>query len=372
MRRNVASTARITIVSPCAADVRALFDDEKRVHSGFEKLNAHAEAGEARADDEDVNGNFGSVRVWRGGRGHAQAFLNQVWSDLPGVRYDRPDFQFDGDAGGVSALGKTRGVIAQNFVRANVNKKRRKSGEVGVKGRSEGVARIGVAEIVARGGSDVRPTEHGTAPSVRANGISGSGEVGPGRENCGACGERNGAGTKRKHEREHKAAAGGLSGNDNGLRSVASAQKRAVNGDGVIDGRRKLILGREAIIRGVHAEFLKCESGSNGAVRLRGTSEISATVQIEKHDAARLWPFQPFAGDSAQCGRRNPHAGRNSVAVGAKNFACDAIVTHTFQSALDTPLGDPHRKMRLEAGHWSLRSNLQALQDVRIAELQEN
>src|SRR6266581_7176475 len=85
MRRNVASTARITIVSPCAADVRALFDDEKRVHSGFEKLNAHAEAGEARADDEDVNGNFGSVRVWRGGRGHAQAILLSSALDFAGL-----------------------------------------------------------------------------------------------------------------------------------------------------------------------------------------------------------------------------------------------------------------------------------------------
>src|SRR5258708_11349091 len=85
MRRNVASTARITIVPPCAADVRALFDDEKRVHSRFAKFDGHANAGESRADDEDINCDFGSVRMRRGGFGHAQAILLSSVLDFAGV-----------------------------------------------------------------------------------------------------------------------------------------------------------------------------------------------------------------------------------------------------------------------------------------------
>src|SRR5713101_843474 len=127
-----------------------------------------------------------------------------------------------------------------------------------------------------------------------------------------------------------------------------------VNGDGIIDGGRKPIFRREAIVRRVHAKSLERKSGCNGPVRFRGTSEISATVQIEKNDAARLWSLHPFAGDAVQCGGRNAHACRNFVMVGAKNPTRDAVVTHAPQTAFDAPLGHPHRKMRLKAGHWLL------------------
>src|SRR6266849_1629305 len=43
------------IFPPGAADIVALFDDEKRFHAGFEKLDAHANAREASAHNEDVN-----------------------------------------------------------------------------------------------------------------------------------------------------------------------------------------------------------------------------------------------------------------------------------------------------------------------------
>src|SRR6266446_4089517 len=55
VRRNIASAAGITIVPPGAANVRTLFDDEKRVHTGFEKLDARAQAGEAGTHDQDVD-----------------------------------------------------------------------------------------------------------------------------------------------------------------------------------------------------------------------------------------------------------------------------------------------------------------------------
>src|SRR5260370_15854275 len=69
---NIAGAAGVTIVPPSAADVAALFDDEKRFHTGFEKLDAHAEAGETGANDEDVDS--GDGRVGRsGGFSHARA-----------------------------------------------------------------------------------------------------------------------------------------------------------------------------------------------------------------------------------------------------------------------------------------------------------
>ncbi len=61
MGRDVAGAAGITIVPPGAADVAALFDDEKGVHAGFEEFDAHAKAGKAGADDEDVDIRDGRV-----------------------------------------------------------------------------------------------------------------------------------------------------------------------------------------------------------------------------------------------------------------------------------------------------------------------
>src|SRR5437879_5091821 len=39
--------------------------------------------------------------------------------ELPGMRNNRPNFQFDGNACGAGALGEARGIIAQDFVRAD-------------------------------------------------------------------------------------------------------------------------------------------------------------------------------------------------------------------------------------------------------------
>src|SRR5260370_19979733 len=65
---NIAGAAGVTIVPPSAADVAALFDDDERFHTGFEKLDAHAEAGETGANDEDVDTgdpSFGISREFR-------------------------------------------------------------------------------------------------------------------------------------------------------------------------------------------------------------------------------------------------------------------------------------------------------------------
>ena len=60
------------------------------------------------------------------------ALRNQVRCNLPGVRDDRPDFQLNGDASDAGAFSETRGVIAENFVCANMNEQRRKPGEIGI------------------------------------------------------------------------------------------------------------------------------------------------------------------------------------------------------------------------------------------------
>src|SRR5260370_29714707 len=70
--RNIAGAAGVTIFPPGAADVRALFDDQKRIHAGFKKLDAHAETGKTGADDEDVDIDDGGVCRWRGGLRHAR------------------------------------------------------------------------------------------------------------------------------------------------------------------------------------------------------------------------------------------------------------------------------------------------------------
>ena len=65
-----------------------------------------------------------------------EGFRDQVRSQLPGMRDDRPDFQFDGNASSASAFGEASGVVAEDFVRADVNEKRRKAGEIGVAARA--------------------------------------------------------------------------------------------------------------------------------------------------------------------------------------------------------------------------------------------
>src|SRR5260370_23979388 len=108
------------------------------------------------------------------------SFGNPVRGELPGMRDNRPDFQLDGNASGASTFGEARGVIAQDFVRAHVNEKRRKAGEIGVERGGQRGAGIGVAEVVACGSRDVPPAKHGAAVGGGSNGGTGGGKIGPG------------------------------------------------------------------------------------------------------------------------------------------------------------------------------------------------
>ncbi len=72
-------------------------------------------------------------------------FGNLVGRELPRVRNDGPDFQFNADACGAGAFGEARGIIPQNLVGADVDEKRWKAGEIGVQRRRERIARVGVS-----------------------------------------------------------------------------------------------------------------------------------------------------------------------------------------------------------------------------------
>src|SRR5260370_24136163 len=96
-----------------------------------------------------------------------------MWGKLPGMRDNRPDFQFDENTRGAGALGEARGIVAQDFVRAYVNEKWREAGEVGIKRRRERIAWIGVAEIIASGFREVGSHEHGAAAGVCSHAIAG-------------------------------------------------------------------------------------------------------------------------------------------------------------------------------------------------------
>src|SRR5216684_154481 len=130
------------------------------------------------------------------------SFRNQVGDKLPGMGYDGPNFQVDGDAGGAGAFGEARGVIAEHFVRPYVDEKRRQASEISVERGREWIARIGVTEIVARRVGNACAVKHGAAVGVGSNGLAGGGKIGPWRKKRGGSGERNASVAQREHERE--------------------------------------------------------------------------------------------------------------------------------------------------------------------------
>jgi hypothetical protein len=109
-------------------------------------------------------------------------FGNQMGGELPSVRNNRPDSQFDWNAGSTGTFGEARGVIAEHFIRTYVDEKRRKAGEISVERRRERIAGISVAKIITRGESDARAIEHGAAVGVGSNGISSRSEIRPRRK----------------------------------------------------------------------------------------------------------------------------------------------------------------------------------------------
>src|SRR5256885_12465320 len=112
---------------------------------------------------------------------------------------------------------------------------------------------------------------------------TGSGEIGPGRKDGCGCRKRNACGPKSEHKREGKTTASGLPRNDDALRSVARAQKRTIDRDGVIHSGWKLIFGREPIVGSKYAKPLERKENSDGTMRLRRAGEVSSPVKIEEH-----------------------------------------------------------------------------------------
>src|SRR5215469_10935029 len=107
---------------------------------------------------------------------------NDVWSELPGVRDDWPDFDVDRDASSEGTLGEARGVVAEHFVATNVDQERGQTLEVRVEGRCQWVARVRLAEIVASGGANVRAVGHSAAARIRADGLASCRQIRPRRE----------------------------------------------------------------------------------------------------------------------------------------------------------------------------------------------
>jgi hypothetical protein len=211
------------------------------------------------------------------------------------------------------------------------------------------MARVGVAEIVARREGDTGAIEHGAAVGVGLNGIARRGQVGPRRKERCRSRERNAGFTKREQEREREAASSGFTRNHDVLGRIARAEKRALKGNGIFDGGGKAIFGREPIVRGKHVEAVERVERGDGTMSFRGAGEIAAAVQIEEHRVTRRRALDAFAGDTTEMSRRDLDCGWNLVRIRAQDFARDAIVPYAFQTALNAPFDDPHRNPRLKA-----------------------
>src|SRR5207248_4943576 len=83
MSWHVASAAGITVFVPGAAEVVALLDNQKIFHSGFEQLDAHADAGKSRADDKHVDRNVPRGVMVAGGFRHVDLILYHYHLNSP-------------------------------------------------------------------------------------------------------------------------------------------------------------------------------------------------------------------------------------------------------------------------------------------------
>src|SRR5262245_47624405 len=86
-------------------------------------------------------------------------------------------------------------------------------------------------------------------------------------------------------------------------------------------------------------------------MRLGGTAKIATAVQVKEDGFARAWRFDPLAGNSIYLRRSNAYGRGNPVWEGAKDCARKPVIAATFEAPFDAPLGNPHRQMRLNAGH---------------------
>ena len=169
-----------------------------------------------------------------------------------------------------------------------MNEQRRKAGQIRIKRRGQRIARIGGSEIIARARTNVLAVEHGAASGVRADGFPGGSEVGPGRKQRRCSGKRSARGAKREHQRKREPTSRGVTGDDEALRRLAVRQKATIRRYGVVHRGWKGIFGSEAIVRGENAETAQCKPDRDGTVRLRGTAEVAAPVQIKQDGAVEF------------------------------------------------------------------------------------
>src|ERR1700722_2877602 len=270
VRGYVARATGIAVVVPGAADVVALLEEQKRIHARFAQLDGHAHPGKAAADYEHVDLDFFHLAALVGifrhqpsrcfwGCHRAQerctftqrlpGFWNTVRRKLPGVWDDWPNFKLDANTRGSSAFGETRGIVPQNFIRANVNEEWRKTSEVCIERRGQRIARVGVSQIVARTWADVRPIEHSAAICVGTNGFASGGKIRPRRKKARSRRERNPCFARRQQKRKRKTAAGRISADDNAFGRISFVQETAISGNRVVYCGWKLIFRRKAVIR---------------------------------------------------------------------------------------------------------------------------
>src|SRR5262249_28182752 len=72
--------------------------------------------------------------------------------EVPGVRHARPHFDLHLASRRAQFLGHPDGVVAQNFVAANVDQRGRQPSRVAIERRGVVIARIGAPEVTARAG----------------------------------------------------------------------------------------------------------------------------------------------------------------------------------------------------------------------------
>lgn len=161
------------------------------------------------------------------------------------------------------------------------------TGEIGIERGRQGRARVRVAEIVARARTDIFTMKHGATAGVGADGIAGGGKVGPRRKDGRARRKLHSGFAKREQQAQDKAAASGISAEDDIFRRVALAEQASIGGDGVIECGGEAIFGRQPVVRGEAVNSLKRESYGNRPVRLRGTREGTMRSCMPRWSAIR-------------------------------------------------------------------------------------
>jgi len=140
---------------------------------------------------------------------------------------------------------------------------------------------------------------------------------------------------------------------------MAFGKETSIRCSRVFHSGGKGIFRSKAIVWSEYAEAVHCERCGDRTVRLCRTAEISAAMQIKEHVFADIWRFHPLSGNAVHLNRRNAYRRRHFVRIGPENLARATIIAAAFQAALDAPLHNPNREMRLKTSHGLLRTLLE-------------